>query len=242
MLLLRTLGGLAVATNGSSRDGVDLHVNRLAILSVLAIHNREGISRDRLCELMWPDRTLERSRGALKQSLFVLRRELDEKEIVVGKKFLSLNPERVGCDLVQFEWARSSGDFAKAAALYQGPFLDGVRLKESPEFERWVERQRERLSQAFRCCIEKLACEAEIASDFETAISWWAQLSEIDPYSTRIALRYMAALASGDNREGAIRHGLRYQTLIRSDLEAEPDIRILQYLSILRQSPGSKSA
>lgn len=243
VLRLRTFGGISVETNRASLDScAELHSTRLAILSVLAIHNRDGISRDRLCELMWPDRAVDRARGALKQALFVLRRELGERDLVIGKKFLALNPECVDCDVIQFEMARSSGNFAKATDLYRGPFLDGVRVKQSADFEKWADRQRDRLSVAFRCCLEKLASEAELASDYESAISWWSQLSEADPFSSRVALRYMNALAEGDDRESAIRHGLRYQALIRAELEAEPDFRIVEFLSKLRRSPGLRSA
>jgi DNA-binding SARP family transcriptional activator len=242
VLLLRTFGGISVVKTRAPLRGPELHGTRLALLSVLAINNRDGMSRDRLCELMWPDRPLERARGALKQALFVLRRELDERELVLGKKFLTLNPDRVECDVVQFETARSTGDFARAAELYRGPFLDGIKTRESPEFEKWADRHRDRLSLAFRCCLEKLACEAEFASNYESAISWWSQLSESDPFSSRIALRLMNALAEGDDRESAIRHGLRYQAFIRAELEAEPDIRVHEYLSKLRRSSGLRSA
>lgn len=243
MLLLRTFGGVLVVTSGASPyGGAELHTTRLAILSVLAIHNRDGISRDRLCELMWPDRSVDRARGALKQALFVLRRELDERQLVAGKTFLTINPECVECDVIEFEMARNSGDFARAVALYRGPFLEGVRVKESPDFDKWADRHRNRLSLAFRCCLEKLACEAELDGDYETAISWWSQLSDADPFSSRIALRHMNALVAGDDRESAIRHGLRYQALIRAELEAEPDVRVLEYLSKLRRSSGLRSA
>lgn len=243
VLRLRTFGGISVVTSGASLDGVaELHTTRLAILSVLAIHNRDGISRDRLCELMWPDRSIERARGALKQALFVLRRELHERELVTGKTFLTLNPDCVECDVIQFEMARSSGNFAGAAELYRGLFLEGVRVKESTDFDKWADRHRDRLSVAFRCCLEKLACEAELDGDYETAITWWSQLSDADPFSSRIALRHMNALVAGDDRESAIRHGLRYQALIRAELEAEPDARILEYLAKLRRSSGLRSA
>jgi DNA-binding SARP family transcriptional activator len=237
MVLLKTFGGISVESDCNSSNDFAIHPSRLAVLAVLAVCDRDGVSRDRLCNLLWSERSTERARGSLKQALFTLRRDLSERDLTTGKTILRLNTASVSCDVMDFELARRAGDLRRVVNLYDGPFLDGVHIKESPEFSRWVDRHRDRLAQAFRCSVETLACEAEQKSDFSDAVSWWSRISESDPFSSRIAMRHIKALVAADDREGAIRHGARYQSLVRAELDAEPDERVGMLLAQLRRSP-----
>jgi hypothetical protein len=49
---------------------------------------------------------------------------------------LALNPAVVSSDLTDFENATADRTLEQAAALYQGPFLDGFSLDDAPDFER----------------------------------------------------------------------------------------------------------
>src|SRR5436190_12858465 len=111
--------------------------SRLSLLAVLATAGPTGFSRDKLLLHLWPESDEERARHALKQAVYSLRRELGTDEVIVGTASLSLNPSIISSDARDFEAAIVAGDNAAAAAMYNGPFLDGVLLKDSVEFERW---------------------------------------------------------------------------------------------------------
>lgn len=235
MILLRLLGGLSLETDRARERGFEVYPARLAVLSILAAFGGEGISRDRLSSLLWPEKTLDRARGSLKQALFLLRRDLDEGELTVGKATLRLNSSRVESDLCRFRSALEECNFSEVVRLYRGPFLDGIHIKESPEFERWSDSQRQSIARDYQRCLERLACDAESRSDLAGALEWWSLASRDFPFSGRIALRHMHALVAADDREEAIQHGLKYQRLLRFELDAEADERIEKLVLDLRR-------
>ena len=237
---LITFGGLSVE-NGTVINGLANPRSRLAILAVLATAGERGIRRDKLVALFWPDSDEERARNALRQSLFSLKKDLGAGEITVGGTELRLNPEALSSDVADFDGALQAGRFEEAAELYRGPFLDGVFLRESPEFERWAEDQRNRLAGEFRRALEKAATLAKSRGDLTRAVHWWERLASHDPLSGRIARAYMEALADAGERERAILHAETHARLVRQELDAEPDPDVLQVATRLRDAPAARA-
>jgi DNA-binding SARP family transcriptional activator len=156
MYRLRTLGGLTLGRDGEPLDGVGAGRKTLALLALLAAAGERGTSRDRLLALLWPESDTERARGALRQMLHALRRQLGGARAVVGTAELRLDPTVVASDLGEFEGALGRGDLVAAAALYVGPFLDGVHVNDAPEFERWADAERARLGVRAAGALEQL--------------------------------------------------------------------------------------
>ena len=213
---LRTLGGLSLDTGGTAA-GVAGQRARLALLAVLAVGGQAGVSRERLLALLWPDSDADRARGALKQSLYALRRQLGDNS-VVGNGELRLDPEVISTDLGEFESAIARGDNEAAVACYGGPFLDGVFLRSSAEFERWVERERARLAYAFCQTLERLASAADERGDFATALEWWRKAASQDPLSGRIAVSLVRSLARAGDTAGALRQADVYRAMVRQEV------------------------
>jgi DNA-binding SARP family transcriptional activator len=134
-----TLGGLAA----TGADGAPLPTSpprrRLALLALIAASGDLGISRDKLLFYFWPDGAEEKSRHALTQTLYALRRDFGGAEIIAGSSELRLAREVVTSDIDELNAALEAGRLERAAELYAGPFLDGVFLPGLPDFERWVE-------------------------------------------------------------------------------------------------------
>ena len=232
---LITFGGLS-ARNGTVINGVANPRSRLAILAVLAVAGDRGIRREKLAAMFWPDSGEERARSALRQALFTLKRDIGGGEITLGVTDLRLNPEVLTADVSDFDAAMREERFGDAALLYRGPFLDGVFLRESPEFERWVEEQRARLSSEFGRAVERAATQASERGDLHGAVSWWEKRARHDPLSGRVARIYMEALVAAGDRERAIRHAAVYSQLVRKELEAEPDPEVLSLAERLREA------
>src|SRR5207302_4465661 len=125
---LRTFGGLSLTTESGPVTGLATQRRKLALLAVLATGGERGVSRDRLLALFWPESDTEHARHALTQSLFALRRELNAEDLVLGQADLRLNSQVIESDVAAFEVALARGEPAQAAALYAGPFLDGIHL------------------------------------------------------------------------------------------------------------------
>src|SRR5262245_44717292 len=144
MLHLRTLGGATLSSEGTVLEGPASQRRRIALLSLLAVGGSRAVSRDTIISLLWPDSEPERGRHALSQWLFLLRRDLGVADLVLGGNDLRLNPERITADVIDFDVAVTKRDHATTARLYTGAFLDGFLLSDAGEFERWVDRERER--------------------------------------------------------------------------------------------------
>ena len=217
-----------IGPNGQPLRGRAAQRHRMALLALLA-RAPAGLSRDQLTGLLWPERDREQARNLLNVSLYVARRSLGGAAIGTEGDNVRLSPGVVATDVGEFEAARAAGDLEVAVALYSGPFLDGFYLRDSGEFDRWVERERSRLAGSQGAALRELGERAENRGDSAEAARWWQALAAHDPYDSRVALRVMQALAVAGNVGGALRHGELHERLLRDDLgvDAATDVRAL---------------
>ncbi len=234
---LSTLGGLGLHIGGRPTSGPAAQPRRLALLAVVAASHPRGITRDKVLGLLWPDADGERGRHALQQSLHVLRRELGA-ESVVGGVTLQLDVGTVSSDIAEFLDAVERGDHAGAVAAYRGPFLDGVFLDDAPEFERWLDRERDRFARLHIRALEALAVEAAQHGDARALIRWREQLVLAEPADARYVLALIEALVAAGDVPAARRAGQRYQAHMRDDLELPPDKAIVARLAALAAQLG----
>jgi DNA-binding SARP family transcriptional activator len=111
------------------------------VLALLAAEGRRGLSRDKIVALLWPESDSERGRNSLSQVISLLRRELAADDVLLGTTELRVNTDVLACDVIEFEERIGADDLEAATALYTGPFLDGVFLRNTPDFERWWTRR-----------------------------------------------------------------------------------------------------
>ena len=222
MLYLRAFGGLTLENGGQSPTGAATQRSRLAILAVLAVAGDRGVSRESLLALFWPENDSESARGALKQALYALRRDLGDPTAIAGTSELVLNPDVIRSDVQDFGQALATGETEIAVALYRGRFLEGVSIN-GGEFDRWVDRQRLHWDGLYQDAVARLARDADRRGDHAAAIRWWRALAAADPHSGLVAASLMRALATAGDGASALRHAKTYQLAVRSDLDAEPD-------------------
>ncbi|HUQ83010.1 MAG TPA: BTAD domain-containing putative transcriptional regulator [Gemmatimonadaceae bacterium] len=232
MLRLKTLGGWNVTrADGSPRD---LPAQRVALLALLCAAGERGISRDRAAALLWPDRADDNARHSLGQSLYALRRDADSADVVVGTATLALNPAIVQCDAWLFESAVRAGELERSVAMYDGRFLDGLHLRASAELQQMVDAEAARLAKAFGESVEALARRAANAGDALRAVEWWRRLAAEDPYSSRVARELVRALAYAGDRVAALKAAHVHETLVREEMDVDPDPAFMQYVAELR--------
>jgi DNA-binding SARP family transcriptional activator len=242
MYRLRAFGGLVLERDGVRLDGVAGHRKALSLLAALAVHGSLG--RERLMALLWPESDAERAKGSLKQAIHLLRRQLAEPDLLVGTAELRLNPDRIESDVQLFTRALEAGDAEAAVALYEGPFLDGVHLDGTPEFERWADERRAELAGRHARALEELARGAEARDDPLGAAGWWRRLQAADPFNGRVALHLMRALEAAGDRAAALRHADAHDLLLREELGIAADATILELAEQLRSpaTPGPAGA
>jgi DNA-binding SARP family transcriptional activator len=234
MLTLRLLGNASLDGPDGPVAGRAALRQRIALLALLAVEHPRPLSRDKLVAYLWPESGTGDARHLLRESLYILRSALGDDSVLSAGDDLRLNPDRLTCDLWEFEAALARDDPEAAVRMYQGPFLSGFHLTDAEEFEPWAEGERSRLARRYGQALEQLAERETRGGDRLRAVEWWSRLAAEDPYNSRIALGYMQALEAAGDRAGALRHAGVHSELLRSDLDAVPEREVVALAERLR--------
>jgi DNA-binding SARP family transcriptional activator len=224
MLRLTTFGVPQVHRDGEPLGGPASQRRVLGLLSLLAVAGTRGVSRDTILGILWSDADAMKARQALTQSLYHIRRALQQEDLIEAAGELRLNAAAISSDVAEFEDALSKGDFERAVDLHKAPFLDGFYVSGAPEFERWTTETRARLLQRCGDAYEKLGTAEEARLNSGVAVQWWKRLAALEPLNSRIAMRLMTALAAAGDRAGAIQYARVHEMLLREELDVAPDL------------------
>lgn len=242
MLHLQLFGGLSAYLDDQPLSGRATQRKRLALLALLSASPKKAMSRGKLVGLLWPESDNEHARHQLTTAAYDLRKAIGDDFLVSTPEELRLNQDLIRADLWDFEAALRRSERDRAATLYTGPFLDGVFVSDTPEFERWVDAERDRLAREFAQALEGLAEERDKAGDFRGASHGWRSLADHDPYSSRVALRLMRSLVAAGEPGAALQHARTHTALLRRDLEVEADAELIALAAQLRsQQPGEQN-
>ena len=227
-LRLRTLGGLSLETSGAAVPGRTTQRKRLALLALLAAHPDGGLSRDKILAYLWPERDAENGRHALSQILYALRRDLGNDVIEAGIDDLRLNDAVVTSDVAELLAAISVRDSTRIAALYSGPFLDGVFISDAPEFEEWAAQTRVQLQRAYAAALDELGRQALASGNAADAVAWLHKRAALDPLNSDVILRLMRASVAANDRAGALRCYRTHVALLREEMGLEPPPELVE--------------
>jgi DNA-binding SARP family transcriptional activator/Tol biopolymer transport system component len=240
---LRVLGTLRLTAPDRPDAGKLTHqARRAALLVYLATATPRGAHRrDKLHALFWPELDQDRARGALNQAVYVLRATLGEDAIVPrGNGALAL-ADFVWCDAVAFEAALDAGKVAEALALYRGDLLDGFFISGAPEFERWLEGERERLrrraSEAAWAFAETRAAEGDAVE----AEQWARRAADLIPADEAAVRRLMTFLRGLGDRAAAIRAYEAFVARLRQEYQLEPSRETEVLAASIRQEERGAS-
>lgn len=238
---LHTFGGLWLALDdGAPATGLS-QPRRLTLLAIVAAGGTQGMSRDRVLATLWPDSDTERARHALAQLVYSLRRSSGGQPLLVGDNQLRLDASSLSSDCGDLLAAAHSGDHARVVETYRGPFLDGFHLTESPEFEHWVDGERERFRQQACRSLEALAAQATSAGDTAAAADAWHRRVELDPLDPKSATGYLEALLAAGRRTSAMQYAQKYEALVRQELDSPPDRKVRDLIERVRAASGAWS-
>jgi DNA-binding SARP family transcriptional activator/TolB-like protein/Tfp pilus assembly protein PilF len=222
---LRILGTLQLgASDGRDLETLARQSKRTALLIYLAAAVPNGLHRrDTLLALFWPELDETHARASLSQALYVLRNELGEQAIVTrGDGEVGLSRDVVWCDARAFEAALDAGQPAEALALYRGALLDGFFLSDVPEFERWLERERDRLRERAAVGGWALAEASAAAGDVFEAERWARWAAALAPADEAVIRRLMTFLRGQGDRAAALRAYAAYTLTLKQEYELEP--------------------
>src|SRR5205823_13522432 len=105
---------------------------------------------------------------------------------------------------------------------YRGSLFNGFHVSEVPEFERWLDEERERLRR--RACegAQLLIERDETARNPVGAARWAQRLTELSPFDESAVQRLVELLDRAGDRAGAVRAYQEFARRLGRDLEVEP--------------------
>ena len=249
MIDLRVLGALEVRANRpDGTHGVLTQPKRLALLIYLALAEPPGLhSRDRLLALLWPEADDGSSRHSLRNALHALRQALGDEAIVArGEAYVGLDFSAFRCDALELRAHLAAGRVDDAVALWTGELAPGFHVSGVPDFERWLDEQREGLRRAVRAAAWKRARELKGAGQAE--VDAVGRATRLDPGDEAGARWLMGLLAAAGDRSGALHAYRALADYYSRELETEPsaDMRALaaelQSAGVTRPSAAATTA
>lgn len=242
-LSISLLGSFQVLLNEG--ESVRFETNKVqALLAYLAVESGRSHERSVLAGFLWPDQSEQNARNNLRQSLFRLRRAIGDQSD--SQPFLELTPhticfnqgsdywldvqaftrllqgcrQHVGADPAGCPICREQ--FQEGVALYQGDFLAGFGLGDSPAFEEWLTMQREWLRRQQLQALGNLVAVYEGLKDYDQALSYARQQLELDSLAEAGHRDLMRLLALSGQRGAAMAQYRLCRQLLQRELSLEP--------------------
>lgn len=223
MIELRTLGPVDVVVGGAAAPPDLLWRKNLALLVYLARSPRRSRSREHLIGLFWGDRPEAAARHSLSEALRVLRRHLDDGAIETNGGAVRLAPSAIRLDCDEFDARFTAGDWAGAAALVAGEFLEGFGVADASEFESWLTSERAAWR---RRGVEALVRRAEgalTAGDLVGAAAAAERAVALGPTTDAAARALMRCRALAGDRAGALSAYDTFAATLRADVGTAPE-------------------
>jgi DNA-binding SARP family transcriptional activator/TolB-like protein/Tfp pilus assembly protein PilF len=173
---------------------------RRALLAYLAMQPGYSETRERLATLLWGEVPDRQARQSLRQALVAMRADFapfDVQPLRVERDIVGLDPDLITVDareLLALADSERPEDVEKAAAVLQGPFLDGIDLP-AEGFTDWLQQQRHRIDAAAATVLGRGAEQADKNGNGPLALHFAERLSALDPArgsSHRLLLRLSA--------------------------------------------------
>jgi len=216
----------------------------LALLGYLAAARPSGFHRrDSLVALLWPELDNAHARSALRQAVHALREALGHEVVRArGEEELGVNDESIRCDTRTFAAALARGEEQEALELYRGDLLAGLHVSDAPDFERWLDLERD--------FVRRQACEAasavcdreEAAGNSAGAARWLQRLIDVSPFDEASIRRLMEVLNRIGDRAGAVQAYDDFERRLARDLEVEPSAETRALVQAIRTDPGTSAA
>lgn len=235
-LRLRTFGSVYLTREGQTLSGAAGQRRLLAILTVVAVAGDQGISRDKLLALLWSEGEPDKSRHALTQSLYHIKKALGIERVFAPGADLRIEAASMSSDVADFQRAVREQRLEDVVSLYAGPFLDGFYLTDAPEFDFWASNERARFARQHSDALLLLADRANEAGDVSLERRWLERLVDHDPLEAKAVSRLLACLVASGARGEALQRARIYETRMRDELDLPPDDAVVGVLTTLRRT------
>jgi len=228
-----------------------------ALLAYLFFSNKPS-SREHLANLFWPEFDQIHAHANL-------RRTLSSVLTLIGPDFLQSNREIIGVapdaifwqDVSEFDLLISTvnehkhsefthcqeclNNLEKAISLYRSDFLEGINLKECPEFDDWQYLTREGFREKLTFSLEKLALAYIAQADWERAIQksrQWVSMDRLNENAQRMLIKIYALAGQ---RSAALRQFEDCSRWLLDELGQPPEDETISLINQVQSGEIGKS-
>lgn len=230
-LQLNLLGGFDARLNNLPISGFSYNKMR-ALLAYLAVEREQDHNRESLSELLWGGQSTQIARDNLRRTLSNLRRALEVPSglclFAASKHTLRFIPDAY-IDVLDFQRKsfnaspNTISDAERVISLYKGEFLAGFCLPDSPDFEYWLQIQREALHRHALALLEQLADVYGQAGDYGKALQFALRHTELEPWNENTHRQIMRFYALNNQASAATQQYEICCRLLKNDYGTTPD-------------------
>ena len=225
-----------------------------ALLAFLSIEASRPHRRSTLAGLLWPDSHESAARASLRNALSNLRLAIQDRQVT--PHFLICNLEFIQFNISSNHWidvhafeekiAIGKGEkvetdleshmrlLKEAVELYQGNFLEGFSLRDSPAFEEWQLLKREDLMQKAISALARLTEYYEQCGDYLRACEYAQRLVNLAPWHEEAHRTLMRLFAISGQRSLALAQYEFCRRSLDQELDVQPGIETIQLYDRIR--------
>ena len=229
-LRIRGLGKSEVEVNGHALTSSDWQAEVARRMFFYLVARPEGVSREALGLVFWPDASVDEVRYRLKNTLYRIRRAAGKDVILFTgeryrfnadiphdydvERFLNVLEQAETSDRVEIKQA----SYEKALKTYRGPYL--------PDFDdSWAQAERESLARRYRQAMLSLAQLCLKRGQAQQALDLSERLLREDAYSEEAQRLLMRCYAALGNRAAMARQYERFRAGLKAELQADPSVQ-----------------
>jgi DNA-binding SARP family transcriptional activator len=241
-LCLSFLGPVEATLDGHSIAS-HLWLKHLALLAYLAVEADRPHRREALAGLFWPEQPECAARHSLREAFYQLHRAFGchfSDYLTVTNQTAQFNPhsdyaldvadftaliaQTMQHDHQQLEICNGClGWLQEAIALYQGPFLAELYLKDSFAFDEWALLKRDQLGRMALAALHTLAEHYRLCADFAQMEQLARCQIEISAFHEGAHRQVMAALIGQGQQAAALVHYQQFRQLLADELGVSPE-------------------
>jgi DNA-binding SARP family transcriptional activator len=237
---LRLLGPFALECDG--QPGELAYEKGRALLAFLALDPGRAHPRAALAALFWPELERATALANLRLVLHNLRQKLTSADpehaaLQVSRDAVVLRADAdLGIDAARFFAPTPActampppglcdaclADMEDTAGLYRGEFLERFALPDCPEFEDWLQAQRETLLQRALSRLSVLADHHARVGAHQRALPFAQRFLELDPWNEHALRRVMRIMALSGQRDAALAQHDKWCRIVDDELGLSP--------------------
>jgi DNA-binding SARP family transcriptional activator len=197
-----------------------------ALLLYLAV-TRTPQPRQRLIDLLWPESLPQAARKNMRNTLWAIGETLGPDLLQQEGNTLSLSPAAIvdihalenGLKLLE---NGSLSALEQIAAYYRGTLADGLVVHEAPDFEHWLEGERERLSEIYLCLLERVLALLRADGAWQAVTVQAQRALTADPLRESLHLALIEAYAELGQRPQAMQQYTALTEILQRELGVAP--------------------